>query len=111
MNKQKKKKKSYDPYSPPKPPDYIILFLDNSASRQLPPFPELEMNVLGESSQLTDITSVMERSLRDLAASALSFNRRNIVWHPVNGEEVHTEDEIMRWRCKRCKPFVAGVNV
>ena len=33
------------------------------------------------------------------------------MWHPITGEEVFTEDERMRWRCKRCKSFVIGVDV
>jgi len=40
-----------------------------------PPSPGLEMNVLGESGQLTDITSMAELSFGDLAASASSRNR------------------------------------
>jgi len=51
---------SYDPYAPPKLPDYITLLPDGSASQQLPSFPELEVSALGGSSQLTDITPVME---------------------------------------------------
>ena len=78
------------------------LCTDDPASRQLPPFLELEVNDLGEGSQLTNITPVMEPSFGDLAASASSRDRTNFVWHPINGEEVCTEDGRIRWQRKRC---------
>jgi len=59
---------SYDPYVPPKllsSPTTLYY-----SQMILPLSPELEVSVLGESSLLTDITSVMEPSLGDLAASA-----------------------------------------
>jgi len=64
------------------------------------------VNYLGESSQFTDITPVVEPSFGGLATSALSRNRRSFVWQPINGEEVYTEYGRMSWRCKRCKPCI-----
>ena len=55
----------------------------------LPPFPDLEVNVLGESSQLTDMTPVVEPSFGDLVASASSRNRRSFVASDQRGIGVH----------------------
>jgi hypothetical protein len=40
--------------------DSNTLFPDDAASQRLPPFPEPGVNALGESSQQTDITSIVE---------------------------------------------------
>ena len=66
------------------------------------------MNVSGESSQLTGVTPVVEPSFGDSAASASSRNRRSFGWHPING--IHGGCRI-RWRCKRRKSLVSGVDV
>jgi len=87
-----------------------MLFPNDSSSQQLPPFPELEVNVLSESSQLTNMMPVVGPSFVDLTASASSRNRRRFVCHPTNGEEVCSEDRGMRWRCKRRKSFVSGAD-
>ena len=56
---------NYDPHAP----------LELFPRMILPPSSELEAYFLGGSSQLTDITSVMEPSFGDLEASASSRNR------------------------------------
>jgi hypothetical protein len=85
---------SYDPYAPPKLANHITHFqmILPPSRLQLPPFPKLVVNVLGESSQLTDITSVMELSFGDLAASASRRNRTSFIWHLINGEEVYKDN-------------------
>jgi hypothetical protein len=95
---------SYDPYAPPESyDDSISLLPADSASQQQPPFSGPEVNTLDESTQQTDITSVVEPSFGELAASVSSRKRTSFVWLPANGEEIHAEDGKLRWRCKRCK--------